>query len=344
MKSTLYNLIHSNGTLADVAYKSWRGLYEIKEVLRSPASVQAPDKVTGLFKMEHINIAITAICNSKCVFCVHHLLGEPTDIMPFLLFQDILEQWRAFGVNPSIHLNLTPGAPPGEPLCDPGFNDKLALVNAYGYKTFFVTNGILLHKYTDTLVKYPGTRIGISFPSFNTDVYKEVYGVDRGEQVTRNIFALLEANKAAGEPISIRICFRNKEKPSEIIAHPNYKKLEKFFSTKVNSMFTTWWDNWTGGVKKEDMERGEIKVRKPLNLNRVCEGALSFSMRPTDRLIRLCGCRFVAGLEGKEDLVVGHLDEGFAAAQEKAFSIQNDFSKGIRQKTCQDCGAYKQAT
>jgi hypothetical protein len=338
----VYNYIHSNGVLANIAYKSWRGLYEIKEVLRPPTAIQKPNS-NGLYSMSHINIAITAICNAKCVFCVHHLLGSPTDIMSLEMFRDVIRTWGEFAGREN-HINITPGAPPGEPTASPYFIKKMEIIKEYGFKAFMVTNGILLHKVTDELVNnFPGTRMGISFPSFNTDVYREVYGVDRGEQVTRNIFNLLEINARAGEPLDIRICFRNKETPSQIMAHPNFARLKTYFSDKVTCMFTTWWDNWTGGVDAKDMERGEIKVRKPLNLNRVCEGALSFSIRPTDRLIRLCGCRYVVGLEGKEDLVVGNIDEGFFEAQKRAKEIQDDFKRGVRQKTCISCGAYKQA-
>jgi organic radical activating enzyme len=277
------------------------------------------------------------------VFCVHHLLNQPTDIMPMEMFRDVVRQWKSFATTEN-HISITPGAPPGEPIADPGFLKKMDLMAENGFKAFFVTNGILLHKVTDELLKFKGTQIGISFPSFNTDVYREVYGVDRGAQVTNNIFALLEKNAQAGEPLDIRVCFRNKETPAQIMKHPNYTRLREYFSDRVTAMFTTWWDNWNGGVDAKDMERGEIKVRKPLNLNRVCEGALSFSIRPTDRLIRLCGCRYVVGLTGKEDLVVGNLDEGFHAAQRRAAEIQDDFKRGVRQKTCQSCGAYKQAT
>jgi hypothetical protein len=340
----LYNFIHSHGLISNVAYKTWRGLYEAKEVLRPLAPVQTPDPITGVYNMSHINIAITAICNSKCIFCVHHLLGDPSDIMPMDMFKDIISQWHLFGATTDNKINLTPGAPPGEPLADPGIIKKMEIVRDHGYTTTFVTNGILLHKYTKDLLSFKNTSIAISFPSFNTDIYREVYGVDRGEQVTKNIFHLLEENRKAGEPLDIRICFRNKETPAEIMKHPHYARLQEYFSDRATVMFTTWWDNWTGGVDAKDMERGEIKVRKPLNLKRVCEGALSFSMRPTDRLIRLCGCRFVVGLKGKEDLVVGNLDEGFFAAQQRAADIQDDFKRGIRQKTCQSCGAYKQAT
>jgi organic radical activating enzyme len=341
---TAYNFIHSHGALANVAYKGWRGLYEAKEVLRPLAPVQQPDATTGLYEMHQINIAITAVCNAKCVFCVHHLLGEPSDMMSMGHFEDVIRQWKAFVGTPKNHINLTPSAPPGEPLANPNFLKKIQLLTDSGFKAFFVTNGILLHRVTDELLKFEGTRFGISFPSFNTDVYKEVYGVDRGAQVTNNLFALLEKNARAGEPLDIRVCFRNKETPAQIMAHPNFQRLKEYFSDKVTCMFTTWWDTWNGGVEPKDMERGEIKVRKPLNLKRVCEGALSFSIRPTDRLIRLCGCRYVVGLTGKDDLVVGDLDEGFHAAQRRAAEIQDDFKRGVRQKTCQSCGAYKQAT
>lgn len=339
MNESLYHAIHSSGRIADLAYKTWHRIYNVKERCRPRSARQTP--AANLYQVEGINISTTAICNSKCIFCVHRLLEEPTDIMPLELFEDIVREWDRFGGDKNRLINLTPGTPPGEATCDAGFPLKLAVAKQYGYGVFFVTNGIRLHVFEKEILNGGVVRqISISVPSLDPLKYKEIFGVDRGEQVKRNLFNFLQLNQSLGWPVDTTICFRNAEAPSEIIAHPDYERLKAFFGPKCRVMFTTWWDDWNGAVPRAQMERGWIKVRKPLNLNRVCQGALSFSLRPTDRLIRLCGCRYV---NGQDDLIVGTVDEGFAAAQRKAFEIQDGFKRGVRPKTCQDCGAYKQA-
>lgn len=340
LKETIYHGIHKNGLLANLAYKSYRYLYEAKEVLTPPSAFQKPDD-NGLYAMPYVNIAITAICNAKCIFCAHRHLENPTSIMPQEQFEKSVNQWELFGGNKQKALSLTPGVPPGDPLCDPGLESKALYAKSRGYQVEFITNAILLHKWTEKIFQWGNVnRVGISFPSFNEDIYKELYGVDRGRQVTNNIFNFLELNRSLGWPVKCVICFRSKETPRQVMAHPNYQKLIPFFNEQFKVMFTTWWDDWNGVVSHEEMERGEIKIRKPLNLKRACQGAISFSLRPEDRLIRLCGCRFVPNVD---DMVVGDIDTGFHQAQIKSFEIQDNFKRGIRTKTCTNCGAYKQA-
>jgi hypothetical protein len=346
MKTDLYHATHSNGFLADLAYKTWHHIYDAKETLRPLSRNQSP-MANGFYPVQGLNVSTTAICNSKCIFCVHRLLQEPTDIMPNDLFTDIMREWRKFcdlkvyGADNNPFINLTPGTPPGEATCDASFPQKLEIAAQHGFRVFFVTNGIRLGVFQDIICK-GGTvgAISISIPSLDPVMYKEIFGVDRGEQVKRNLFNFLTLNESLGWPVDTTICFRNAEAPSEIIAHPDYKRLRSFFGKRCRAMFTTWWDDWNGAVPKDTMERGWIKVRKPLNLNRVCQGAQSFSMRPTDRLIRLCGCRYV---NGQDDLIVGSIDKGFEDAARNAFTIQDGFKRGERPKTCQSCGAYKQA-
>lgn len=338
-----YHVIHRNGFLANLAYKTWCTIYNVKEILTPPSKYQKVNPETGLYDILGLNISTTAICNSRCRFCVYKRLEDVKEVMSDMLFHDILAAWKNFGGNPDRAVNLTPGTPPGECLTDPGFDRKLKIVTKFGYKTFFVTNGILLHKWTDTILnpEFGVEGISISVPSFDPDVYKEVFGVDKGNQVYTNIIHFLDENKKRGWPVKTMICFRNAESPAKIIAHPRYRELERYFGPNSHAMFTTWWDDWNGGVPKDEMEYGWIKTRKPLNLNRVCQGSLLFSMRPGDRKIRFCGCRFV---EGQEDQIVGDLDNGgFFKAQEYLFSIQEGFKIGRRVKTCQNCGAYKQA-
>lgn len=343
-KENFYHWIHSNGWVADIGYRTWCWMYNLKEILTPPnPKGQEPNPKNGLYDMLGINISTTAICNSKCIFCTYRLLNEPKEVMSESLFEDIISAWKNFAGPQDRAINLTPGTPPGECLTDPGFERKLEIVAKYGYETFFVTNGILLNKWAKVILnpKNKVQAISISVGSLNPEVYKRTFGVDRGEIVKANILSFLLLNKTLGWPVDVTICFRNAEKPSEIIAHPDYIRLKHYFGPRCRVMFTTWWDDWNGAVPREEMEYGQIKVRKPLNLKRVCQGALLFSMRPGDRRIRFCGCRFV---EGQEDQIVGDLDAGgFFTAQENLLEIHNGFKIGKRVKTCIDCGAYKQA-
>jgi len=340
VNSSIARFIHSYGFLSDLAYKLWRFLYNFKEKYRSPSHNQIKN-IDGTYNALTLSIAITEHCNSKCGFCIHPRLNGPKISMSDLFFEGIIKSWHEAGMDKNKLINLTPSGPPGEPLIDPNFQNKLKIMAKYGYKAFFVTNAIALHKHYQFICE-SGTvgGVGISLPSFDETNYKEIYRVDRGKEVKRNLFLFLDLNRKLGWPVDTTINFRNSLRPSKIIASDDYKKLKGYFGSRCRTMFTTWWDDWNGGVPKEEMEVGEIKIRKPLNLNRVCEGALSYSMRPTDNKIRLCGCRIVPEYD---DLIVGDLEHGFEEAKKNAVKIQDGFKKGIRPMTCQNCGAYKQA-
>lgn len=342
LSTGLSRFIHGHGMVADLAYRNWRHAYDAKEAWRNlfPSDRQKP--VDGVYAVQTLSIAISSICNSKCVFCIHPRMNEAdkNKVMGLPLFTDIIEAWSEFEAAPDKCINLTPSGPPGDPLTDPTFLHKLDIMSSNNWRAFFVTNAISLGKYAEELIEHPAMgEISISIPSFDPKEYAEVYRVDRGAQVAKNIFQWLELNKAAGWPVDTTICFRNRQAPSAIIAHPLFKRLRSFLGPRCKVMFTTWWDDWGGQVPRNEMEGGWIKVREPKSFNRVCEGALSYSMRPTDRLIRLCGCRM--GTE--DDLIVGDIDSGFAVAQRNAVRVQEGFHRGDRPKTCQGCGAYKQA-
>lgn len=338
----LWRTIHTTPWLADLAYDAWKIVYGPKERFTPRSRSQKPNPNTGLYDMLGLNISTTEICNSACGFCVYPLIETPKKPMSNEQFYDIIREWARFGGNPRRAVNLTPGTPPGECLTDPGFEKKLKIVAEFGYKTFFVTNGILLHKHIGTILEPSNTveAISVSIGSLDPEMYHKIFNVDRCEQVKKGIFAFLSANALLGWPVDTTICFRNAEKPSGIIKHPDFKRLEAYFGPRCKVMFTTWWDDWGGQVSKEKLEHGEIRRRIPLNLPRVCEGALTFSMRPSDRNIRFCGCRY---LKDTDDQIVGTIDEGFAVAQKRMLEHHENFKLGIRVKTCQNCGAYKQA-
>jgi radical SAM protein with 4Fe4S-binding SPASM domain len=80
----------------------------------------------------------TNLCNASCSSCPQQFLIRKRGVMGMRLFERILDQVADLGIET---VTLTGY---GEPMQDPHFMDKLALVDRKGLKVFFFTNGTFL--------------------------------------------------------------------------------------------------------------------------------------------------------------------------------------------------------
>jgi radical SAM protein with 4Fe4S-binding SPASM domain len=119
-------------------------------------------------KFKRVYIEISNICNLQCSFCP--VVERDKKIMDVELFQSILTQVSPFTNEVCLHLM-------GEPLAHPDFLKILTIAEENFEKTKvqinLTTNGILLNKYKDELIKSKAIRqINFSIQSFQ-DNFKD---------------------------------------------------------------------------------------------------------------------------------------------------------------------------
>ena len=107
LKRSIYQMVHSNGRLADVVY---RAAYPIKDVLMRLRNWRAKrDNIQAeeLYEYRHIAagsdliVGVTNVCNARCVFCAYPRAMDSKDlkggVMPFILFKKIVDEWKSLG-------------------------------------------------------------------------------------------------------------------------------------------------------------------------------------------------------------------------------------------------------
>lgn len=348
----VYHTVHTNGLVADAVYG---GAYHWQAALRSFdywRNKRNPVTQTELNENRKIDVSatlvtgVTNICNAKCTFCAYPKVVAnktlQTGVMDFEVFKKAVDEWASLGGK---HLDLTPVV--GDPLVDPGILQKVEYAAQRVERVSFTTNAILLNKnemYRQIIDK--GIKaIYISTQGADKEMYEKIYGVSHYDQAISGIHNLLKYNREKGEPIRIVIRFRNAQKPSAIIASPDFQeKIKPFFSEKVRINFTVDYDNWGGTIQPENMH-GTMKLRRlPATLNVPCENLFGLAVRH-EGSVRLCGCRLVRN--DFDDLIVGNIKDNSMqeiATSDRAWKIINGFYSGQRPESCLGCTMYRPVT
>ena len=231
-------------------------------------------------------------------------------------------------------VDLTPTV--GDPLIDKSLADKIKMAKMLGYTTISITTNAILP--LDGLIDAGITHVFFSLPSFDKENYIKIYGVDKMSDVQANILNFLKENLDKGEPVYIRLRFRNSLKPSEILKTWFFKNcIKPLKSKKLSYNFTPDFDNWGGTIKESDL-LPNMKLSKPLkNMRSFCNAMNAVSIR-WDGKVRACGCRFVTTDE--DDLVIGHIDDGIDVLNQKLKGLLAKWKAGVKPETCKNCSFY----
>lgn len=153
----------------------------------------------------HLFIESTSICNFHCQMCPrthgNTLLGN----MDFSLFKKIIDEAKQYGPrNFCLHLF-------GEPLLAPQIIEMVKYVKKSDplNAILLTTNGALLtSEKSEALIKYRLDKISISFTSPDKKTYFEKTGMDRLEEIEKNIeqlIAMKKKNKSRRPLIFVRM-------------------------------------------------------------------------------------------------------------------------------------------
>jgi len=110
-------------------------------------------------RYKKVYLEITNVCNLKCDFCPE--TKRKAEFMSEVTFEQILDQIKPFTDYIYLHVK-------GEPLLHPKLGSLLDISYEKGFKVNITTNGTLIDKVADTLIKKPGVRqINFSLHSFD---------------------------------------------------------------------------------------------------------------------------------------------------------------------------------
>ena len=310
-----------NDVLIPLAALVRRWLHRFNE-WRFRNQVAPSDPIKGLL------LAVTNVCNAKCVFCAYPKTKLNRGVMT------INAAIKALHLVNTRSVDFTPTV--GDPLIDRGLAEKIKAAKLIGYEVISLTTNAILP--LDGLIDAGATDVFISLPSFDRDNYAAVYGVDKLPDVLHNVLTFLRENREKGEPCKVRLRFRNSLPPSEIKRSFIFREsFAPMLSRNVTFNFTPSFDNWGGTILGTDMQ-GVMKLEKPCKKMRsFCNSMNAISVR-WDGQVRACGCRFVESDE--DDLIVGHINDGLNKLNGNVSQMLENWKQGNLPKTCQNCSFY----
>lgn len=116
----------------------------------------------------HAGLEITTGCNLNCVMCETHSASKEQGMMSLALFERMLDELEAIG---SRFLTLHTI---GEPTIHRQFADILRISHERGFDVWLSTNGQLLDRFLDALIRWPVRVIRWSVDGATAEVYERI--------------------------------------------------------------------------------------------------------------------------------------------------------------------------
>jgi len=246
---------------------------------------------------ERLYVECTNVCNARCVFCYYPKIADthPRKYMDVGEFRRILAEFKAAG---GIEVGLTPTV--GDPFIDPHFPERVRVLNEIGLPAFLYTN--LIHvsaKIERALSEVSNFKftVNVSVAGFDRDAYARLMGVDRFEDMQRNLArvqAIARTNPNFTVAVRLQDYYGSEAAKRDFVAFLDSLGVPYTLNTLV--------DTW-GGLVEEDIDRVGALEKKP-RLTRVGPCKISY-IKPlvtVDLKLKLCDCRDV-----KDELIVGDL-------------------------------------
>lgn len=228
----------------------------------------------------------------------------------------------------------------GDPLIDTQLFERIKFCRSFPNikKIGFYTNGILLAKINiEDLFNCGVNNITVSIGGLDPESYKQIYGVDKFNDVQGGLIELLQMNKKLSSPIKISIDLRGGESLQKINKSVFFKEISKL-TPHINYQYNYY--SWGGLIKQSDLS-GYMKLIPLREKKRPC--SMFYADGPTvlwDGKVTVCGCR---ELNGNSELILGNISEfslGELWHSEKLKQLRSGFQKGKVPDLCRSCSAY----
>ena len=286
-----------------------------------------------------LSIFPTTFCNANCVFCGNKYFKDRRETMSFDIFKKSVDEYISLGGK---SVGLTPS--PGEDLLDAGFFKKVEYLNKKGVETSLYTNGILIDKYINEIVRTRISHLYIDIGDIIPRYDSEVFGIsqDISKKRISGILKLLEELDKKKIKIDLEISFRPQRKPKQIFNDMKKSDFWKYYKKGLFRIsFLQSYDNWCGLVKEKDLLGVQTIKLAPKIKRYPCLAFLNLSVLPNGD-VRVCGCRYLNTLD--DDLVIGNIKKSSLKDMlnsEKYKKLFSDFFSGKMPDVCRKCSFYR---
>ncbi len=251
-----------------------------------------------------LRISITGRCNVNCVYCHHDgILPQKSEMTPDEIYQ-ICKLAKMIGIE-KIRLSG------GEPLIRKDIVEITEKIASLDFKDISITtNGILLEKYVEELVKAGLNRINVSLDTLDYDLYKYITKSNKLEDVKKGILA---ASKSGINPVKINMVVMKDLNHNEIDEmfefckenniilqliellktescddtdfinkhHYNINELEEELENKADTVKTR---EFMQDRKKYYIDNGEIEIVKPMDNTKFCKNCTRLRITPNGKI------------------------------------------------------------
>jgi len=328
--------------------KDFAERYSFSETGRQQTTLPAPDK--GIVQAEsaitdpmerlrrrpqYLKIETTNICNADCAFCAYRFMQRKKGAMSMDLFKKVIDDYVAIGGGA---LTMSPLV--GDCLVDAKFVERLRYCRGFNEITHigFHTNHIALSRWTDEqileildIVDDWNCSIGP-----NRDVYRDMFGVDKFEEVVANLERLHELISVSEHKPRVQLNGRAAAGPFE--EDERLRRLSWDLAGREIHWNTSYCD-WGGLLgdlpRNTPVERADRLGEKRLPCMKSLISAVVFC----DGRVGFCGCADFDALLTIGDANIQKLGD-ILAGQER-LKLLDSFGKPWLNEYCRKCSFYE---
>lgn len=251
-----------------------------------------------------LRISITSRCNVNCLYCHHDGIMPQNEEMTANEIFKIAQTAKNIGIK-KIRLSG------GEPLIRTDIVEIVEKISALGFKDISITtNGTLLERYADKLVKAGLNRVNVSLDTLNPDTYQFITSKNYLEYAKKGIKAAAEAGmnpvkvnmvvmkdlnhdeiwdmfqfcKENGAVLQLIELLKTESCPdTEFIDQYHYEmdELEEELAEIADKIKTR---AFMQDRKKYFVEDGEIEIVKPMDNTQFCKNCTRLRITPDGKI------------------------------------------------------------
>lgn len=283
-----------------------------------------------------LHLELTNLCNANCLFCPYQFQEREVQFMPEEVFRKAVDDFAAGGGG---SVGLTPIV--GDALIHPDFVARVRYLRSLPAidRIWVTTNGILLDKHGIEEVLASGlTSITISTSGFDEESYRRIYRSSAYERFRRNVLALVEANRALPEPLTITIGLRTDRSLDEVMKDPDFQPILAY---KPDIDFT-WSFTSAGGRVTREILPAKMRLRVVTSRPETCVQLYNGPIILPDGTVMACSC--VAAMDAVPDLGIGSVMSGNLLEiwrSDGMRRLRKSFGTSELNNTCAGCDMYR---
>lgn len=278
----------------------------------------------------------TNICNAECVFCAYPQMQRPKTTMPMEIFKKAVDEWTAMG---QTVVGLTPIV--GDPLLDRHLFERLD--DLFSRPTItgchFFTNAIFMRPDMPERLAGYGRRLTLLFSigGFDRETYGRIMGVDRFDEVSRNMKLLVEAKARLNSGMNLEIRPRAPKAGEKGEFWDYLKKIEAEGLLRMGP--STPYDNWGGQIAEETLREAGLPPAPAPAHRGPCRHAITGPVVLADGRVNACCCRDVEATLVIGDLKVEPLNDILSGS--RLTDLLKRQARGDFPEACRRCTFYE---